>query len=425
MKKIFAILLVVAVAATCIGLVACDKDKNNEPATFSVSWKNYNGDFIKFDPQVARGETPSFGQADPTRPEDEDNTYTFAGWNPAPGPISQDMVYTATYNAVPKPHNEVTASQFAAALDPFALGRDFSYTSNGLGDFKYKSDLSAYGTIVEDGELFYTAGFWAGDQYVVAFGEEVEDPETGDSFIYWDIDEIMTRQEAQLFLASNTTWLLNTIKVVPAQLYTYDTEEHCYKATYEGAKIKLTFQDALLVKIDFDHGGMTATAELSYDSVDIADDLAAAKEGIFFFGLEIRAQGQSPIYADDDDFPLLPLDGDTLTLNGKIKVNLAEGHDLEANPVRLILCAYNDDNNHSYGADKVEIKVFKSNIQLNGEYITEDGKTYYVVDLSEHSNWVTSIRVTVKVIGELEDDEDADNRIVIALGVDEPEEEED
>ena len=78
---------------------------------YTVTWKNWNGDVLETD-TVAADATPSYDGATPERPEDANNTYTFAAWDngtttymngvdPLP-PVEGDITYTAVYTADPK-----------------------------------------------------------------------------------------------------------------------------------------------------------------------------------------------------------------------------------------------------------------------------------------------------------------------------------
>ena len=73
---------------------------------FTIKWKNYDGTIIQTansmgnlvdDYEVPYGTMAEFLGTNPTRPEDIDYTYDFAGWNPAPGRVTSDVTYTATY----------------------------------------------------------------------------------------------------------------------------------------------------------------------------------------------------------------------------------------------------------------------------------------------------------------------------------------
>ena len=64
----------------------------------TVTFKDWDGTVLQ-SVEVAKGETPEFTGATPTRPPDKKYTYTFDGWEPGVGPATGDATYTATYYA--------------------------------------------------------------------------------------------------------------------------------------------------------------------------------------------------------------------------------------------------------------------------------------------------------------------------------------
>ena len=81
-------------------------------SVYDVTWKNDDGTELEKDENVVVGTTPTYDGEAPTKAEDEQNTYTFSGWNdgqttyglsdtlPA---VSGDVTYTATFTATKKP----------------------------------------------------------------------------------------------------------------------------------------------------------------------------------------------------------------------------------------------------------------------------------------------------------------------------------
>ncbi len=99
-------------------------------STYTVTWKNWNDDELYVDTTVPAGETPTYPYENPTRPEDDDNTYTFSNWDPDVQPVTGPAEYKATYTAVPKPKKLIVGHSLTLDgnigvnfyLDPAAAG---------------------------------------------------------------------------------------------------------------------------------------------------------------------------------------------------------------------------------------------------------------------------------------------------------------
>ncbi len=65
---------------------------------YHVTWKNYDNSTL-YEQDLQAGQTPVYPYTDPTRPDDGyEAYYSFEGWSPEPGPLTQDTVYTAQFS---------------------------------------------------------------------------------------------------------------------------------------------------------------------------------------------------------------------------------------------------------------------------------------------------------------------------------------
>ena len=99
-------------------------------ATFTVTWKNWDGTTLETDADVKSGVTPTYDGDTPEKPEDDDYVYEFTGWSPALSDVSKDATYTATYTPVAKPKEPFIAASLTLDgnnginffISPYALG---------------------------------------------------------------------------------------------------------------------------------------------------------------------------------------------------------------------------------------------------------------------------------------------------------------
>ena len=66
--------------------------------TYTATWKNSNGTVLETDENVPWGTTPTYNGATPQNPTSGGGSFT--AWTPAPGPITGDTNYIATYTPV-------------------------------------------------------------------------------------------------------------------------------------------------------------------------------------------------------------------------------------------------------------------------------------------------------------------------------------
>ena len=77
-------------------MVTVVKDKP-QPVYYTIRFLNYDGTELQSS-QVLEGDMPAYTGATPTKPEDDNYTYTFSGWDPALVAASADADYTAQYS---------------------------------------------------------------------------------------------------------------------------------------------------------------------------------------------------------------------------------------------------------------------------------------------------------------------------------------
>lgn len=85
-------------------------------ATYSNTVNEYTIRFVNEDgtelqsSSVVYGETPVYNGETPTKPDDDQYTYTFAGWNPEIAEVTGDATYTAVYSAEDKTEHSKSES---------------------------------------------------------------------------------------------------------------------------------------------------------------------------------------------------------------------------------------------------------------------------------------------------------------------------
>jgi len=143
--------------------------------TYTVTWKNHDGTVLETDTGVTYGTAPTYNGAIPTKPEDENFTYTFSGWSPAVSAITADTEYVAQFTAVSKrvdPTYTVTipatvneGESFAISASGVVLNTNEKLTVTLQSDFKFRNEQGVEigfkingGAIVNNAQLISVTG---------------------------------------------------------------------------------------------------------------------------------------------------------------------------------------------------------------------------------------------------------------------------
>ena len=83
---------------------------------YNVTFKNYNDETLKTE-TLDYGATPVAPETAPVKPYDDDNHFTFKGWDKAIAPVTGDVTYTAEFDAVAHVYGEWQEVTAATCLE--------------------------------------------------------------------------------------------------------------------------------------------------------------------------------------------------------------------------------------------------------------------------------------------------------------------
>lgn len=133
---------------------------------FTIQFVDYDGTVLEVK-DVPRGQTPEYTGAAISREAAVDKTYTFNSWSPALVEVTEDAIYTATYNETPREYTITWVDGNGATLktDQVAYGETPEYsgatptkTSTNTHNYTFNNTWSPAIVDVE-GEATYTAQF--------------------------------------------------------------------------------------------------------------------------------------------------------------------------------------------------------------------------------------------------------------------------
>ncbi len=107
-----------------ITYTACFETTINQ---YTITWKNWDGTILKTE-EVNYGETPSYGDAEPSRNQDNYYSYSFKGWSPSIESVTGNATYIAQY------YNSPISYSISYNLDGGTADNPTSYSIES-GDF--------------------------------------------------------------------------------------------------------------------------------------------------------------------------------------------------------------------------------------------------------------------------------------------------
>ena len=133
---------------------------------YTITWKNWDGSVLETDENVPYGETPEFNSTEPVKPADEENTYTFTGWDPAVSTVTGDVEYTAQFSSETKSYtvrflnwdgSELQSGEVLFGVVPAYNGE--TPTRDGTAQYSYEFSGWTPELAAVTGEATYTAQF--------------------------------------------------------------------------------------------------------------------------------------------------------------------------------------------------------------------------------------------------------------------------
>lgn len=103
MKKLLSALLGVLLAFSAVVFVACTND-GDEPVKYTITFVDEDGTTVLGAADVEEGQMPVF-DGTPQKASTAEQTFTFAGWEPALAAATENATYKATYSASARMYN--------------------------------------------------------------------------------------------------------------------------------------------------------------------------------------------------------------------------------------------------------------------------------------------------------------------------------
>jgi len=136
-----------------------------DPKYYTIRFVNYDGTELSSE-SIVEGETPSYNGEEPTKQEDAEFSYSFAGWTPSVVPVTGNATYTATYTATKRSYtitwlNEDGTEISHETLEYGATPAHANINKESTAEFTYTFAGWTPGIGIVTGDATYTAQFSA------------------------------------------------------------------------------------------------------------------------------------------------------------------------------------------------------------------------------------------------------------------------
>ncbi|MBQ7161444.1 MAG: choice-of-anchor J domain-containing protein, partial [Clostridia bacterium] len=151
---------------------------------YTVTWKNWDGETIEVDENMAYGSVPVYDGMIPTRPLESDYyCYEFAGWGPVVGPVNGNITYTARFRLTAKQLEEGLIKAFGFEYEDEVDEMTYIDAASGAG-WGWSINHPVYDLIdyAHDGHAFMTSysyrngvGSFQADNWMITPAIEIPD----------------------------------------------------------------------------------------------------------------------------------------------------------------------------------------------------------------------------------------------------------
>ena len=149
--------------------------------SYTVTWKNWNGEVLETDKNVSYGTLPTYDGEIPVKAGDNQYSYAFTGWDPVVSSVTGDAVYTAQFGSEVNTYKVVWKNWDGTVLETdtdVAYGTTPSYDGEmpaKNADAQYSYTFAGWNPAVAPatGDVAYTATFTSQvRQYTVQFVDD-------------------------------------------------------------------------------------------------------------------------------------------------------------------------------------------------------------------------------------------------------------